>query len=134
MSSGVAGSASVTTDRDDSTIARAAIIGLSESPNVGNRTPAAIGMASVTTGREGDHTKAIAARDATRTTGATINIAVRPYRVALGNPRSGNSTCRTMRYADSPPKKRKPAGSGGTRQTIRPVTTAKDAAAADSRA
>jgi len=30
--------------------------------------------------------------DATRTTGATINTTVRPYRVALGNPRSENST------------------------------------------
>ncbi|MCB2411305.1 hypothetical protein LGT39_00400, partial [Demequina sp. TTPB684] len=106
----------MTTDRDNSTIARAAIIGLSESPNVGNRTPAAMEMPSptveivtpwyartplcspnpshrpsVTTRREGDHMRAIAAMDATRTTGATINITVRPYRVALGNPRSGNS-------------------------------------------
>ncbi|MCB2412266.1 hypothetical protein LGT39_05315, partial [Demequina sp. TTPB684] len=37
------------------------------------------------------HMRATAAMDATRTTGATINITVRPYRVALGNPRSGNS-------------------------------------------
>lgn len=38
------------------------------------------------------HVRATVAMDATRTTGATINMTVRPYRVALGNPRSGNST------------------------------------------
>jgi nucleoside-diphosphate-sugar epimerase len=32
-----------------------------------------------------------AAMDATRTTGATINMTVRPYRFARGNPCSGNN-------------------------------------------